>query len=149
MLAILFACQLVPLHKLAVRILQEIDPVVDDVLIGGEPLLEPLVPAAKVKVLPVPAEAERLAFVPHQLDVVLEEPRPLPEIVASFFLGVEQLLVDEVLDEGVNVGLQKERIAQTGLSRGDPVIQAPHPEPQEGLLESGLTHGLLVIPVEG
>lgn len=88
-LAIFFARQLVPLQKLVVHVLQEIDPIVDDILIAGKPLLELLVSAAKIKVLPVPCKTERLAFVPHQLDVILEESRPLPEIVASFFLGVE------------------------------------------------------------
>jgi hypothetical protein len=103
-------------------IFQEVVPIVDDILIGGKSLLELLIPAAEITILPISCEVECFSFISDQFHVVLEEASPLPEIIAALLLGVVELLVDEVFDEGVDVRLQEEGIAETGLGGRGTVV---------------------------
>ena len=105
MFAILFTCQFVAVEELVVSVLQEIDPTVDDILIGGQSLLELFIPTPEIKILPVPSKVECFVFVSHQLHVIFQEACPLLEIVASLLFRVELFFVDEVFDEGIDVRL--------------------------------------------
>jgi hypothetical protein len=147
-LPVLLDCQFVPLDELAVRVLEEEVLIVDDVAVGGQALLELLVLAAEVEVLAVAAEGELFLPVTHQLHVVLKQVRELSEVVAALLLWKVELLVDEFLDEGVDVGLEEEGVAQGGLVGGDAVVEPPHAEAEERFPQAGLRHRCFVLLVE-
>lgn len=149
MFLVLFECDSIALQKLRMDVLQIIHLAVNDFLVLLERFFEVVILPPEVKILTVPDEAELLLFLVYEFDVIFDVLGEFLEIVGALFLGVVKLLVDELFNEGVDVGLQEEGVFETRLPFGDPVVEAPHPEAEEGFLQSYLSHSGFVLPIEG
>lgn len=100
---VFLASQFIALQKLIMHVLEEVVPIIDDVLIGGKSFLKLLILVAEVTILPIPCKVECFSFISNQFYVILEEASPLSEIIAAFLFGVVEFFVNEVFDERVDV----------------------------------------------